>query len=128
MNPFEPRWYILDHERRPVRVDDALTWGRWLQEVEDNHVAHEEIGDTRVSTIFLGLDHRHSGNGPPMLFETMIFGGMLDGTRWRYSTWDDAETGHAMAVKKARAALDHAVEQHERDRDRATDTEHGGDQ
>ena len=32
----------------------------------------------------------------------MIFGGPLDQQMWRYSTWDDAETGHKMAVAKAR--------------------------
>jgi hypothetical protein len=30
----------------------------------------------------------------------MIFGGPLDHETWRYSSWDDAETGHPAAVKK----------------------------
>jgi hypothetical protein len=102
--PMKGFWYILDHERRPVPVDDVLTWGRWLEQVENLHVADERVGEVRVSTVFLGLDHRHDGQGPPLLFETLIFGGPLNGEMWRYSTWDDAEAGHAMAVKKARAA------------------------
>jgi hypothetical protein len=124
MNPFKPRWYILDHERHPVRVDDVLTWGRWLEQTENRHVADDHVGEVRVSTVFIGLDHRLYGAGPPLIFETMIFGGELDGTMWRYSTWDDAEAGHAMAVKKVRQSQ-HAVEGHERDR--ASDPEHGGD-
>jgi len=45
-----------------------------------------------VSTVFLGLDH--SVRGPPQLFESMVFGGPLDGTQHRYSTWEEAERGH----------------------------------
>jgi hypothetical protein len=102
MNPFKLRWYILDHERHPVQVDDVLTWGRWFELTENRHVANDHLGEVWVSTVFIGLDHRY-GDGPPLIFETMIFGGgPLDGMMWRYSTWDDAETGHRMAVKKVR--------------------------
>jgi hypothetical protein len=94
-------WYILDHERRPVPVNDCLTWARWLEQVQDRHVADDKFDDVRVSTVFIGLDHRY-GDGPPLIFETLIFGGALDGEMWRYSTWDDAEVGHKMAVKRVR--------------------------
>jgi len=68
--------------------------------VEKRVVAKTDVaGGSRVSTVFLGVDHRHFGGGPPLLFETMIFGGPLDLSCWRYASWDDAEVGHAMAVK-----------------------------
>jgi hypothetical protein len=51
----------------------------------------------QVSTVFLGLNHNF-GNGPPMLFETMIFGGRFDQEQWRYSTWEEAEKGHQAAL------------------------------
>jgi hypothetical protein len=35
----------------------------------------------------------------------MIFDGPLDRETWRYSSWDDAEIGHRMAVKKVEGAL-----------------------
>ncbi len=68
-----------------------------------------------VSTIFLGLDHRFGGGGPPIVFESMIFHGyewsaFLKGTFhnsvWqdRYCTYDDAELGHWRAVGMARRA------------------------
>ncbi len=50
-----------------------------------------------VSTIFLGLDHNHSG--PPLLFETLIFGGEHDRRRWRYCTWPEAKTRHTEVVE-----------------------------
>jgi hypothetical protein len=109
MNPFEPRWYILDHERRPVPVNDCLIWARWFGQCESRHVADDQIGDVRISTVFIGLDHRY-GDGPPLIFETLIFGGDLDGHMWRYSTWDDAEIGHRMAVKKAKQRAENEIE------------------
>jgi hypothetical protein len=35
----------------------------------------------------------------------MVFGGPLDQEQDRYSTWEDAEAGHAEMEKKVRAAL-----------------------
>jgi hypothetical protein len=82
--------------------------GKWFEG------ANRHVGDTgitsecRVSTVFLGIDHRFHGNGPPLLFETMIFGGPLDQEQWRYS-WDDADVGHRAAVRKARKAIGQVV-------------------
>jgi hypothetical protein len=52
--------------------------------------------------VFLGLDHQYGFNGPPVLFETMIFGGKHDDYQDRYLTWDEAEAGHERAVKMVR--------------------------
>ena len=49
------------------------------------------IGPLWVSTVFLGLDHRH---GDPLLFETMIFDGGKDDYQVRTSTWGQAEAAH----------------------------------
>lgn len=66
-------------------------------------VAKTSIGDVRISTVFLGMDHNFFGNGPPLLFETMIFGGPHDGYQERCSTWEEAEKQHEKAVELARA-------------------------
>lgn len=116
-----PSYYILVG-RVPFAVD-LETWGRWFETTSNRIVATTVVDDTptektkgfpgrerkyigpkvRVSTIFLGLDHNYSG-GEPILFETMIFGGPLDGEQWRYHTYDEAERGHANAVKDAKIA------------------------
>ena len=62
------------------------------------------MGDAAVSTVFLGLDHRWEPDGPPVLYETMIFGGEHDGDMDRYCTRDAAEAGHADLVGQLRAA------------------------
>lgn len=94
--------YILDGHRA-VLCDDLLTWARWL-ETADRRVARTVVyADVTVSTVFLGLDHQY-GNGPPLLFETMIFGGPHDQEQDRYATWEDAERGHETMVGLARLA------------------------
>lgn len=92
--------YILEgHE---VRVVDWRTWADWYKTAgEKRVVAKTMIGAVRVSTVFLGLDHGLGEGEPPMIFETMIFGGPDDQAQWRYSTWDEAEAGHWRVVKEA---------------------------
>lgn len=102
------RTFILDAENNAVEVS-TLEWARWMEHA-NRHVGYTEITSAcNVSTVFLGLDHRHFGNGPPVIFETMIFGGPLDQSQWRYSSWDNAEIGHKAAVRKARAAIGQKV-------------------
>ena len=91
--------YILEGHA-PIPCDDLMEWGGWFQKA-DRHVAETTIKpDVRVSTVFLGLDHNHSGTGKPLLFETMVFGGEHDEDMDRYSTWDEAVAGHKKMVKK----------------------------
>ena len=89
--------YILK-DRKPVAVD-LMTWANFLSE-ENRRVAWTENGDVHVSTVFLGLNHQF-GDGPPLLFETMIFGGEHDQYQDRCSTWDEAEAMHTKACKLA---------------------------
>ena len=89
--------YIL-RDRVPVPEPDLLKWARWFEEA-DRHVEDDTVGLWRVSTVFLGLDHSFSLDGPPVLFETMVFysGGdrpYLDHYMQRYRTWDEAVCGH----------------------------------
>lgn len=90
--------YILNG-KVPVACEDLLTWASWFKGAE-RHVDQTSKGDIRVSTLFLGLDHSF-GDGPPLLFETMIFGGEHDQYQRRCSTWDEAEGMHAKACKLA---------------------------
>lgn len=94
--------YILEgHD--PVEVDDLFVWARWF-ETADRHVANTDLGDVRISTVFLGLDHNFGPSSPPLLFETLIFGGPEDGYCERHATWTDAEAGHKKAVEIAELA------------------------
>lgn len=91
--------YKLDAAHNVVEEPDLMTWAKWF-ETADRKVRLDVIGDVTVSTVFLSLDHSF-GDGPPVLFETMIFGGPHDQYQERYCTWDEAVAGHEMAFKLA---------------------------
>ena len=78
-----------------TRERDLTAWD------QDRTVKRDKItspkGDISISTVFLVIDHSFGG-GPPILFETMIFGGDHDGYQDRYATWEEAEEGHARAL------------------------------
>lgn len=92
--------YILEN-REPVLCPDLMTWANWFEHDEPRRVGYTEFEGGHVSTVFLGLDHRF-GDGVPLLFETMIFGGPHDQYQDRYTTWAEAEAGHAKALSIAR--------------------------
>lgn len=102
--------YILDG-RIPMEVALEGDWADWMRRNE-RHVAVTQLNDgVYVSTVFLGVDHSVFGNRP-ILFETLVFGGQLDGEMDRYFTWEEAEAGHAAMVERVRNA-DPSQEHHE---------------
>lgn len=96
-------WYKLEGV---VPVID-LTDGRWMQENEEaRQVAFTEITkDVFVSTVFLCIDHNFLDTGKPILFETLVFGGKMDGHMERYETWFQAEQGHQKIVDEVRNTI-----------------------
>jgi hypothetical protein len=91
------RYYILDgHTPVPCDMD---TWARKHGD-ELNRVKLTEQGDVMISTVFLGMDHRFFGNGPPLIFETMLFIADEGHDCVRYSNWDDAVAGHDAMVRR----------------------------
>jgi hypothetical protein len=106
------RYYTLDKDHRVCTTKDVLEWGRFFQNIKNRIVTQTrfECG-VMVSTVFLGIDHRFGGKGgPPLLFESMVFEMDMhgDSDMWRYSSWDDAETGHAAIVKRVKAQIEKA--------------------
>lgn len=87
-------FYVLDEAGNPQPELDAATWARRLTQT-NRTVAKSAYGNIVVSTVFLGINHDFSNEGPPLLYETMVFGGALDGTCRRYATRAEAEAGHA---------------------------------
>lgn len=100
--------YILDGHT-PVPCEDMVKASMWLfgpggeerRRVRETKI-HDD--DVRVSTVFLGIDHNHSFHGPPVLFETMVFGGKYDREQRRYCTWDEAVAGHEEMLRMVTGA------------------------
>lgn len=115
-------WYWRDGT---IAVDDPSYGPKWKKQMgvlnrklgdpKYRRVAETTIGQYWVSTVWIGLDYRMFGEGPPLIFETMVFspkrkrrtiGGkriwMLgdEVDRTRYSTEEEALRGHAEMVKR----------------------------
>lgn len=96
--------YILIGQT-PVPEPDYDEWVKWSSDHDRDRdpgtcvVAQTEIGDLEVYTVFRGIDLRSVEEGPPILFETMVFG---SGDKPAYhkgcSTWLEAEAQHAEAL------------------------------
>jgi hypothetical protein len=77
-----------------------------MQEIKVRRVAATEVGEARVSTVFLGLDHNFFGSGPPLLYETLVFGGSMDSEMRRYATRAEALVGHDEVVRLVQAGAE----------------------
>lgn len=108
--------YIL-RGQLPVEEPDLLVWADWFERASRTHsrqVADIMIEGIRISTVFLSIDHQFE-DGPPVLFETMIFdqrpnrdpplASHLADHCARYATWLEASIGHDLAVTLVRAWL-----------------------
>lgn len=94
-------YYILDAAGQPQQCASVEVWARWFENAAGRQIGHDDVGEASVSTVFLGLDHAFGG-GPPLLFETMIFGGKYGDWQWRWTTRACAEAGHARIVAALR--------------------------
>lgn len=105
--------------RRPPPIDDPEYFEK------HNRVGHDEFktpfGDVRVSTVFLVIDHSF-GEGPPVLWETMVFGGLWDEYQWRYTSRQAAEEGHSRIVATLKAGGDLSAPESCSDTSTAEDT------
>ena len=102
MKDLKIRFWILDELNHTIETD-PFTWGKWSRRLENRRVAYSEINsEMHVSTVFIGIDHRHYGDGPPILFETMVFENGEGTDTYRYASWDDAKTGHDALVRRLR--------------------------
>lgn len=87
------------------RKGDPITLLEWSESYQSDQqrVAEDNVGPWWVSTVWLGLNHQY-GDGPPLIFETMIFPKNGDDINYdghyseRYSTEAEAIEGHKRAV------------------------------
>ena len=92
------KYILVGHKAVPVDRETYLQTGE-----QDRTVAKSNVGDYWVSTVFLGLDHQWKDDGPPLLFETMVFGkGPFNERLERCTTWEEAEVMHEKMCEEIR--------------------------
>lgn len=91
---------------KPIAVKSIVEWAEFMEADASNRtVGRTNLGALGiVSTVFLGLDHNY-GDGPPLLWETMVFGGPWDpdsgGTELRrHTSWARAVACHRRTIRR----------------------------
>ncbi|MEH2243964.1 hypothetical protein [Nostoc sp.] len=92
------RYYKLEG-KTPVAIESFIDWNLWMARATfaETTVMYNEFNDCLISTKFVGIDlNPGSCNclSKPMVFETLVMGGALDGKRNFYPTWEEAIQGH----------------------------------
>ena len=92
-------WYVYaeDGTKSTVRCEDMIKVAKLFDDPEYRKVWLTRLSEeVSVSTVFMMLDHGFKD--VPVLFETMVFGGPMDGYTRRYHTYDEAMEGHHETV------------------------------
>lgn len=99
----QPKYWLLDEEGNPYPsnvFDDVAN--EQLNDIKKRRVAITERDFSehaiQVSTVFLIIDHNFFREGPPILFETMIFVDDSGVFTQRYATREEAQAGHDETV------------------------------
>lgn len=91
-------YFVLNDQNEVVPAktrDEALAM---FENRKKRVLKKEKFGEAEVSTVFLVINHTFRPNIPPLVFETMIFGGEHDEYQTRCSTYAEALQMHEDAV------------------------------
>ncbi|WP_338923969.1 hypothetical protein V0M98_37785 (plasmid) [Pseudomonas silesiensis] len=104
--------YVMLRDRKVVETDDVHEWLAANDYVKKRVVRTTFPSGAEISTDFFKC---MVGEFDDLLagFESMVFGGPLDGLRVRFDTWEEAEAGHALfcaEIRKREAELKEIVE------------------
>lgn len=89
-----------NRQGKEITIDE---WYKLFTE-EYKRIARDKIGESDISTVWLGLDHGWEDNSAPVIFETLVFNGPLDGVMEHYSTEEEAIKGHAAMIERVKNA------------------------
>ena len=95
-------YFVLDERGEPVPEKDLEAWTRWFER------ADRSVGRTIVAphitvlTTFRGIAEPGEKADQPALFESRVFGGVLDGEEIRHRTRADALAAHEQLAEWCR--------------------------
>lgn len=93
-------WY---YDKQGKVITDLLEWARLFEDKNYQVVSRYKDERVIISTVWLGIDHNW-GNGPPLIFETMVFARSKDidpkfhNLQWRWTTEEEAKKNHEIIV------------------------------
>lgn len=104
----KPIYYLWNRKTKSVYITHSTEeFSKWFIDTENRIVGKDRIGGYEISTVALGLAHNIICDGPPKIFETMIFCNNKDDKLhqyyWRFSTYFKALKGHREACRLIRS-------------------------
>ncbi len=93
-------FYQLDELNNVSPLTSGKFGGDFIKTIQKT-----DVGNAEVSTVFLGVNHRHEHDMPPLVFETKVFGGEFDSRQWRCTTLSEAELQHEIAIKMVKGEI-----------------------
>lgn len=93
-------WWFKDFWPHEVYEVSMAEWAKLFDDGEARTVAKTTVGDAKVSTVFLGIDHGDGRGSQPLIWETMVFASDGDEYTNRYWTYEQAANGHVEVVKR----------------------------
>lgn len=89
--------FYYDRDARPITNEQWMA----LMAQGNRTVAYTDLGlRGRVSTVWLGLNHAFDDGDAPLIYETLVFDGPLADAMERYTTLDQARTGHEFMIMR----------------------------
>ena len=95
--------FLLDDRGEPVIEPDAAAWRDWFDRTNPSLVRTPIGSDAVVLTFFRGVGEVTASGRLPALFETRVFGGVLDDETIDDQTRGEALTTHARLAEWCRA-------------------------
>ena len=100
-------YFVLNEQGEPRLEPDMEAWSRWFERA-DRRVARTMVSaGITVLTTFRGVGETNETGEAPPLFESRVFGGLLDGEERWSRTRAEAVTGHEWLVAWCRIGNTH---------------------
>jgi hypothetical protein len=98
-------YFVLDERGEPRAEHNIDVWTRWFEHADRSVARTVVTPEVTVLTTFRGVDESTPPGSTelPCLFETRVFGGVLDGTEGHHRTRAEALAAHAELADWCRA-------------------------
>jgi hypothetical protein len=95
-------YFVLNEHGEPVPERDVDAWSRWFARANRSIARSAVAPNVTVLTTFNGVYDVASPESIPKLFESRVFGGILDGELIQHRTRAEATLLHAELVEWCR--------------------------
>lgn len=88
-------YFVLGEDGEPRRETDVESWTQWFEHADRNIARTIVLPHVTVLTTFSGVYNPVESDSAPRLFETRVFGGVLDGEEITSASRAEAVAAHS---------------------------------